>query len=75
MDREAHPLNRIQMTDDDLDKAGAAMPPKTSARADTAVARYQVADLMRGARHVILEHDGASYTLRITAKGRLILTK
>lgn len=37
--------------------------------------RYNVADLLRGGREAILEHDGAEYRLRITANGRLILTK
>jgi hemin uptake protein HemP len=34
-----------------------------------------VADLLQGRREAILEHDGAEYRLRITANGRLILTK
>lgn len=38
-------------------------------------ARYNVADLLRGGREAILEHGGAEYRLRITANGRLILTK
>lgn len=37
--------------------------------------RYSVADLLQGGREAILEHDGAEYRLRITANGRLILTK
>jgi hemin uptake protein HemP len=37
--------------------------------------RYKVSDLMRGGREMVLEHDGADYLLRITANGRLILTK
>lgn len=44
--------------------------------ADTAATvRYKVSDLMRGGREAVLEHDGADYLLRITANGRLILTK
>lgn len=39
------------------------------------VVRYNVADLLRGGREAILEHGGAEYRLRITANGRLILTK
>lgn len=35
----------------------------------------RVADLMGNEKHVILEHAGEHYVLRITAKGRLILTK
>jgi hemin uptake protein HemP len=39
------------------------------------VVRYLVADLLRGGREAVLEHGGAEYRLRITANGRLILTK
>ncbi|WP_072393171.1 hemin uptake protein HemP [Hyphomicrobium sp. CS1GBMeth3] len=39
------------------------------------VVRYVVSELMQGSREAILEHDGAEYHLRITANGRLILTK
>lgn len=37
--------------------------------------RYVVSELLHGGREAILEHDGAEYHLRITANGRLILTK
>ncbi|WP_439542985.1 hemin uptake protein HemP [Hyphomicrobium sp.] len=39
------------------------------------IVRHKVSDLMRGGREAVLEHDGADYHLRITANGRLILTK
>lgn len=39
------------------------------------IVRYVVSELMQGGREVILEHNGAEYHLRITANGRLILTK
>jgi hemin uptake protein HemP len=39
------------------------------------VVRYDVAELLRGGREAILDHGGAQYRLRITANGRLILTK
>lgn len=39
------------------------------------VVRYDVAELLRGGREAVLEHNGADYHLRITANGRLILTK
>lgn len=41
----------------------------------TPLPRYRVSDLLRGGREAVLEHEGADYRLRITAKGRLILTK
>jgi hemin uptake protein HemP len=37
--------------------------------------RLQVATLMDGGREAILEHAGQDYRLRITANGKLILTK
>lgn len=37
--------------------------------------RVKVAELLAGHREAILEHNGEDYLLRITANGRLILTK
>ncbi|HIE68982.1 MAG TPA: hemin uptake protein HemP [Planctomycetes bacterium] len=37
--------------------------------------RVQVATLLEGGREAILEHAGQDYRLRITANGKLILTK
>ncbi len=37
--------------------------------------RLNVSELMRGEREAILEHRGQDYRLRITATGKLILTK
>jgi hemin uptake protein HemP len=37
--------------------------------------RVTTADLMRGAREVIIVHEGKEYVLRITKTGKLILTK
>lgn len=38
-------------------------------------ARISVEDLLQGAREMILVHDGQDYRLRVTSKGKLILTK
>jgi hemin uptake protein HemP len=38
-------------------------------------ARVLVSDILQGGREAILEHDGQDYRLRITANGKLILTK
>ncbi len=54
--------------------AETAAPAPTVASKETVV-RYAVAELLRGGREAILEHDGAEYHLRITAAGKLILTK
>lgn len=37
--------------------------------------RLKVSDLLAGEREAILEHDGQEYRLRITANGKLTLTK
>ncbi|MFV0368185.1 MAG: hemin uptake protein HemP, partial [Hyphomicrobiaceae bacterium] len=37
--------------------------------------RVLVDELLRGAREVILDHDGQFYRLRLTLAGKLILTK
>jgi hemin uptake protein HemP len=37
--------------------------------------RLKVSDLLGSEREAILEHGGQDYRLRITAKGKLILTK
>jgi hemin uptake protein HemP len=37
--------------------------------------RLKVSELLAGEREVILEHEGQDYRLRITANGKLILTK
>ena len=37
--------------------------------------RLKVSDLLAGEREIILDHDGQDYRLRITANGKLILTK
>lgn len=53
-------------------------PDGRSAAADgrsASLPRYAVEALLRGGREAILEHNGAEYHLRITANGRLILTK
>jgi hemin uptake protein HemP len=48
---------------------GAATPTGVRRR------RIKVSELLQGEREVILEHDGQDYRLRITANGKLILTK
>jgi len=37
--------------------------------------RLKVSELLAGEREAILEHSGQEYRLRITASGKLILTK
>jgi hemin uptake protein HemP len=47
----------------------------SDAPGDPGVRKIRVSDLMSNERQVTLEHAGELYILRITAKGRLILTK
>ncbi|MGD9802607.1 MAG: hemin uptake protein HemP [Hyphomicrobiaceae bacterium] len=37
--------------------------------------RIDIGDLLAGAREVVLVHDGKRYILRVTSRGRLILTR
>jgi hemin uptake protein HemP len=50
-------------------------PTTQPARAPDLPRRLKVSDLLAGGREAILEHDGQDYRLRITANGKLILTK
>jgi len=56
-------------------------PPRTAAPvgdespATRKPVRVMVCELLKGGREAILEHDGQDYRLRITANGKLILTK
>ena len=52
-------------------------PPadRTEPDKSTALERIEVAGLFKTAREVVLVHDGQDYRLRLTAKGKLILTK
>ncbi|MBS0267673.1 MAG: hemin uptake protein HemP [Proteobacteria bacterium] len=49
-------------------------PPDTDSTAEGGV-RYRVDELLKGSREAILVHRGQEYRLRITATGKLILTK
>lgn len=62
--------------DKKFDNPGPGTPVLSSGHADAATPiRYTVAELLRGGREAVLEHGGAEYRLRVTANGRLILTK
>ena len=49
--------------------------PGGRSSAGSGVKRIKVSELLQGEREVILEHDAQDYRLRITANGKLILTK
>lgn len=59
------------MTRDDPDKP--SLPRSRATEAPRP--RVKVSELLEGGREAILEHDGQDYRLRITANGKLILTK
>ncbi len=50
-------------------------PSASEAREVPKAVRMRVSDLLADAREAILEHNGQEYRLRITASGKLILTK
>jgi len=47
----------------------------TTAENTSPKVRVLVSELLQGGREAILVHDGSDYRLRITANGKLILTK
>lgn len=57
------------------DQAFTDAPAADAARAPHQQIRVLVSELLRGGREAILEHSGQDYRLRITANGKLILTK
>ena len=50
-------------------------PPVERSPTGSRLKRIKVSELLQGDREVILEHDSQDYRLRITANGKLILTK
>lgn len=50
-------------------------PEKHASEPGNSLRRLKVSDLLAGEREAILEHSGQDYRLRITASGKLILTK
>ena len=50
-------------------------PRKPPVEAAAKLRRLKVSELLAGEREAILEHGGQEYRLRITANGKLILTK
>lgn len=56
-------------------QTGAAQPGPGLGQAGASVPRLDSRSLFRGGREVVIEHDGGEYRLRLTASGKLILTK
>jgi hemin uptake protein HemP len=53
-------------------ESGNSPPP---AKFDTERLTYRTEDLMQGRKEIWIEHAGEQYRLRITAAGKLYLTK
>lgn len=49
--------------------------PVSAAVSKAPLPRLDSRSLFKAGREVIIEHDGADYRLRLTASGKLILTK
>lgn len=54
-------------------KGGAARDAQASSSGSPR--RIRLRDILLEAREIIIEHDGQDYRLRITSRGKLILTK
>jgi hemin uptake protein HemP len=57
----------------DRNQAGLRLPRAVDT--GRGVPRVRAASLFDGARELIIEHGGEEYRLRVTSKGKLILTK
>jgi hemin uptake protein HemP len=55
----------------DVPERPAERPPHADDKAPVVLA----AELFRGRREIVIEHDGARYRLRITRRNKLILQK
>lgn len=57
------------------DAARAGKPaPASGTAVETSMPRLSTSDLFRGARELVLLHNGREYHLRITQQGKLLLT-
>ena len=50
-------------------------PPEERERGRAAQRRFRAEELFAGTREIIIEHQEADYRLRLTSKGKLILTR
>jgi hemin uptake protein HemP len=64
-DRIGMPLGDKPLKDESEDSSERGAKPR----------RLKVSEMLGGEREAILEHGGQDYRLRITASGKLILTK
>jgi len=57
------------------DNEKAAQPAGKTTREAGTPARVPLDAILKGAREIIIVHNGDDYRLRVTARGKLILTK
>jgi hemin uptake protein HemP len=50
-------------------------PPVREVGRTPVLQRVSSSDLLKDAREIVIEHAGEEYRLRLTSKGKLILTK
>jgi len=58
-----------------LHRGNCPMNAPSSHSDDSTVPTHQTKELMAGGKVALIEHQGQTYTLRITRAGKLILTK
>jgi hemin uptake protein HemP len=61
------------MSDDDLSRE-VSSPPASTSRNDPPHT-ISSEELLQGRRELFIEHDGQTYRLRVTSRGKLYLTK
>jgi len=54
---------------------GTRTPPAREVPRRSVLQRVSSCDLLKDAREMVIEHAGEEYRLRLTSKGKLILTK
>lgn len=75
-DSEQAPARAVGATITELRIARIPRAPEPPAPAGRAASRIDSRTLFRnGSREVVIAHDGTDYRLRVTASGKLILTK
>lgn len=74
-DSDQAPAQAVGATITELRIARIPRAPEPAAAAGRAAPRIDSRTLFRGGREVVIAHEGTDYRLRLTASGKLILTK
>lgn len=62
-------------SNDDEPVSSRTIAASAGRQGDSTIPRLKLSQLMSGGRELIIEHDGKDYRLRVTSRGRLILTR